>query len=49
MIDATCKTVANMVKGKRPEEIRKMFNIVDDFTPEERAKIERENAWCEDR
>jgi hypothetical protein len=33
--DVGCKTVANMIKGKRPEEIRKLFNIVNDFTPEE--------------
>lgn len=33
--DVGCKTVANMIKGKTPEEIRKLFNIVNDFTPEE--------------
>jgi S-phase kinase-associated protein 1 len=33
--DVGCKTVANMIKGKQPEEIRKLFNIVNDFTPEE--------------
>ena len=27
--------MANMIKGKTPEEIRKLFNIVNDFTPEE--------------
>ena len=26
-----------MIKGKSPEEIRKLFNIVNDFTPEEEA------------
>jgi len=26
-----------MIKGKTPEEIRKLFNIIDDFTPEEEA------------
>ena len=24
-----------MIKGKTPEEIRKLFNITNDFTPEE--------------
>jgi hypothetical protein len=33
--DVGCKTVANMIKGRTPEEIRKLFNIVNDFTPEE--------------
>ena len=27
--------VANMIKGKNPDEIRKLFNIVNEFTPEE--------------
>lgn len=33
-----------MIKGKQPEEIRKMFNIVNDFTPEEEAQIKKENV-----
>jgi hypothetical protein len=28
-----------MIKGKTPEEIRKTFNIVNDFTPEEEAQV----------
>jgi hypothetical protein len=39
--DVGCKTVANMIKGKTPEEIRKLFNIVNDFTPEEEVKSYR--------
>lgn len=27
LLDLTCLTVANMIKGKTPEEIRKTFNI----------------------
>ena len=28
-----------MIKGKTPEEIRKLFNIVNDFTPEEEVSF----------
>ena len=49
LLDVTCKTVANMIKGKTPEEIRKTFNIKNDFSPEEEEKVRRENEWCEDK
>ena len=49
LLDATCKTVANMIKGKTPEEIRKTFNIVNDFTPEEEEQVRKENEWCEEK
>lgn len=49
LLDVTCKTVANMIKGKTPEEIRKTFNIRNDFSPEEEEQILRENEWCEDK
>lgn len=48
LLDVACKTVANMIKGKTPEEIRRTFNIKNDFTAEEEEQIRRENAWCED-
>jgi len=48
LLDVSCKTVANMIKGKSPEEIRRTFNIKNDFTPDEEEQIRRENAWCED-
>jgi len=49
LLELTCKTVANMIKGKTPEEIRRTFNIKNDLTPEEEEQIRRENAWCEER
>ncbi len=48
-MDIGCNTVANMIKGKSPEEIRTTFNIVNDFTPEEEEQIRKENEWAEDR
>jgi len=48
LLDLTCATVASMIKGKTPEQIRKLFNIENDFTPEEEEKIREENRWCEE-
>ena len=49
LLDVTCKSIANIIKGKSPEEIRKIFNIKNDFTPEEEEQVRKENEWCEDR
>jgi len=49
LLDVTCKTVANMIKGKTPEEIRKTFNIKNDFTPSEEEQVKKENEWCEEK
>ncbi|GMP44652.1 hypothetical protein CsSME_00013490 [Camellia sinensis var. sinensis] len=46
LLDLTCQTVADMIKGKTPEEIRKTFNIQNDFTPEEEEEVRRENQWA---
>ena len=48
LLDLTCMTVANMMKGKTPEEIRKTFNIKNDFTPEEEEEVRKENQWAFD-
>lgn len=49
LLDLCCKNVANMIKGKTAEEIRKTFNIKNDFTEEEAAQVRRENQWCEEK
>jgi len=49
LLDVTCKTVANMMKGKSPEEIRKQFNIKNDFTQSEEEQVRKENEWCEEK
>ena len=38
-----------MIKGKTPEEIRKSFNIKNDFTEEEEAQVRKENQWSEEK
>lgn len=47
LLDLTCGKVASMIKGKNVEEIRRQFNIINDFTPEQEAQIRDENKWCE--
>ncbi|XP_065193385.1 S-phase kinase-associated protein 1-like [Sycon ciliatum] len=49
LLDAACKTVANMIKGKTTEEIRKTFNMVGDFSSDEEEEIRKENAWLQDK
>ncbi|KAJ7978632.1 SKP1-like protein [Quillaja saponaria] len=46
LLDLTCQAVADLIKGKTPEEIRKTFNIKNDFTPEEEEEVRRENQWA---
>jgi S-phase kinase-associated protein 1 len=48
LLDEGCKIIANMIKGKSPSEIRRIFNIQNDFTPEEEEQIKRENEWAEE-
>ena len=49
LLNLGCKIVAKMIRGKTPEEIRKHFNIKNDFTPEEEEKIRKENEWCNEK
>ncbi|KAF7815535.1 SKP1-like protein 1A [Senna tora] len=46
LLDLTCKRVADMIRGKTPEEIRETFHIKNDYTPEEEEEVRRENEWA---
>ncbi|XP_041447681.1 S-phase kinase-associated protein 1-like [Drosophila obscura] len=49
LLELTCRTVTNMIKGKTPEEIRKTFNIKKDFSFAEEEQVRKENEWCEEK
>jgi S-phase kinase-associated protein 1 len=46
LLDLTCAKTASLIKGKTPEQIRKTFNITNDFTPEEEEAVQAESAWA---
>ncbi|WCJ36248.1 SKP1-like 11 [Euphorbia peplus] len=46
LLDWCCVKVADLIKGKTPEEIRNVFKIVNDFTPEEEEEIRKKNYWA---
>jgi S-phase kinase-associated protein 1 len=48
LLDLMCAKIASAIKGKQPEQIRRTFNIPNDFTPEEEATVRNENKWAED-
>ncbi len=49
LLDVLCKAVANLIiAAKTPEGIRKVFNVKNDFTPEEELQAKKENEWHEE-
>ena len=46
LLELASAKIASIIKGKNTEEIRKNFNITDDFTSEEEQQIIEENKWC---
>jgi S-phase kinase-associated protein 1 len=48
LLNLTCSTIGEMIKGKTSEEIRQTVNIANDFSPEEEEEIRKENQWAFD-
>ncbi|KAL6873485.1 hypothetical protein ACP4OV_013567 [Aristida adscensionis] len=46
LLELCCQKVADMIKGRTPEEIREMFGMENDFSPEEYEEIRKENPWA---
>eukprot|EP00056_Hartaetosiga_gracilis_P014132 m.239808 g.239808 ORF g.239808 m.239808 type:complete len:166 (+) comp14085_c0_seq1:165-662(+) len=47
LLELCCKQVAGIIKGKSVEELRETFGLKNDFSEEEWAQVQRENAWCD--
>ena len=47
LLQLCCAKHASKIKQMEVEEIRKYFNITNDFSPEEEAKIMEENKIAE--
>lgn len=47
LLDLTCLAVSVMIKGKSAVELRSIFNLSNEFTPEEEAQVREENKWAE--
>ncbi|AET02851.1 putative S-phase kinase-associated protein [Medicago truncatula] len=46
LLELTCQDVAETIKDKTVEEIRKIFNVENDFSPEEYAELLKEVGWA---
>lgn len=46
LLDLVSQAIADTIQDKKVEEVRTIFNIENDFTPEEYAAICKENAWA---
>lgn len=46
LLDLLCQAVADRIKDESVERVRELFNIQNDFTPEEEAAVRNENAWA---
>jgi len=48
LLDLTCLAVSILIKGKSAGELREMFNLSPEFSPEEEAQAQREQRWAQD-
>jgi len=49
LMHLACRSIAQRIRGKSPEQIRELFGIENDFTPEEEEAVRKENEWCQER
>ncbi|KIK51972.1 hypothetical protein GYMLUDRAFT_78005 [Collybiopsis luxurians FD-317 M1] len=47
LLDVGCRKIVLMIHGKSTKEIRDLFDIVNNLTPEEETAIKNQNRWAE--
>lgn len=47
LLDLACLAVAVYIKGKSAEELRRIFNMAAEFSPEEEEQVREENSWAQ--
>jgi S-phase kinase-associated protein 1 len=48
LIDLCAAKIATLIKDKTPDEIRNIFNIENELTPDEMEKINNDNKWLDE-
>ena len=48
LLTLTAAKIASFIKGKNTEEMREIFKIENDCSPDEYKKYQEENQWCLD-
>ena len=46
LLSCGCKAIALQIRGKSTDEIREIFGIENDFSPEEEARLRVIHKWC---
>jgi len=46
--DLCCAAIANMLRGKTPEQIMEVFGVTEPFTPEEERAVEAQYPWLKE-
>lgn len=48
LLDITAQKIADTIKDKPHQEVREIFHVENDYTPEEEAAVREENRWAFD-
>lgn len=46
LLSLCAEKIASLIKGKTVKEMRKTFNITNDFTPEEEEEYQKKYEWA---